>query len=279
MKELPSLLKISNLSLGYGEKCIFSGINAAEDEGALIALLGSNGRGKSTLLRTLAGLEEIWNGQENTRENGNTRECICNQGLLLYDGKPLDGYTRKEASALVSFVSPLTDRTRYLSVKDMVSINSYWRTNWIGTSNTDEEERVEEALKMVGLDGFAGRDCTSLSDGEYQRATIAGALVQDSRIILLDEPTAFLDIANKFLVTRLLKKIALKEGSKKLIIFSTHDLQLALQICDRLWVMTSEGFFSGTPSQMVEDGKLERMFDMEGMRFDKYKMTFVPEEK
>ena len=248
------LLSISNLSLGYGEKIIFSGINACEDDGCLIALLGSNGRGKSTLLRTIAGLES--------------------ETSILYDGKPLKDYSRKETSALVSFVSPLTERTRYLSVKDMVAISSYWRTNWIGASNPEEEKRIEEALKLVGLEGFSQRDCTSLSDGEYQRATIAGALVQDSRIILLDEPTAFLDIANKFLVTRLLKKIAHKGNGRKLIIFSTHDLQLALQVCDRLWVMASDGFYTGTPHQMIESGRIEKMFDVEGVSFDKQKLMF-----
>ena len=248
------LLSISNLSLGYGEKIIFSGINACEDDGCLIALLGSNGRGKSTLLRTIAGLEA--------------------ETSILYDGKTLKESSRKETSALVSFVSPLTERTRYLSVKDMVAISSYWRTNWIGASNPEEEKRIEEALKLVGLEGFSQRDCTSLSDGEYQRATIAGALVQDSRIILLDEPTAFLDIANKFLVTRLLKKIAHKGNGRKLIIFSTHDLQLALQVCDRLWVMASDGFYTGTPHQMIESGRIEKMFDVEGVSFDKQKMMF-----
>ena len=257
-----SLLKINNLSLGYGEKRIFSGINACEDDGCLIALLGSNGRGKSTLLRTVAGLDNIWNSSENKDTS------------VLYDGKPLNEYSRKETSALVSFVSPLSDRTKYLSVKDMVAISSYWRTNWIGASNPEEEKRIEEALEMVGLKGFSGRDCTSLSDGEYQRATIAGALVQDSRIILLDEPTAFLDVANKFLVTRLLKNIAHRDQDKKLIIFSTHDLQLALQICDKLWVMTSDGFFTGTPDQMIECGKIEKMFDVEGVKFDRQKMMF-----
>ena len=252
------LLSVSKLSLGYGDKQIFTGINACEDDGCLIALLGSNGRGKSTLLRTIAGLENIWGS-----------------GSILYNGKTLDSYSRKEASSLVSFVSPLADRTKFLSVKDLAGINSYFRTNWIGASDPAEEKRVQEALKMVGLEGFQDRDCTSLSDGEFQRATIAGAIVQDSRIILLDEPTAFLDVANKFLVTRLLKQIAHKDGNRKLIVFSTHDLQLALQICDRLWIMTEEGFFSGSVDQMTESVAIDKMFDVEGLAFDREKMMFV----
>lgn len=256
------LLSVSKLSLGYGDKQIFAGINACEDDGCLIALLGSNGRGKSTLLRTIAGLENIWGS-----------------GSILYNGKTLDSYSRKEASSLVSFVSPLADRTKFLSVKDLAAINSYFRTNWIGASDPAEEKRVREALKMVGLEGFEDRDCTSLSDGEFQRATIAGAIVQDSRIILLDEPTAFLDVANKFLATRLLKQIAHKEGNRKLIVFSTHDLQLALQICDRLWIMTEEGFFSGDVKEMTESGAIDKMFDVEGLSFDRGKMMFVCEDK
>ena len=254
-----ALLSISNLCLGYGEKEIFSGINAVENQGQLIALLGSNGRGKSTLLRTVAGLEEIWNAS--------------GQGEILYDGKPLKDYSRKEVSSLVSFVSPLSQRAGYLKVRDFVGINSYFRTNWLGMTDSEEEERIVKALEMVGLSGFEDRYCTSLSDGEFQRATIAGALVQDSRIILLDEPTAFLDVANKFLITRLLKRIA--EESGKLIIFSTHDLQLSLQMCSRLWVMTSEGFFSGETADILGNGKIEKMFDVEGVRFDKGKMMFV----
>ena len=120
------LLSVSKLSLGYGDKQIFTGINACEDDGCLIALLGSNGRGKSTLLRTIAGLENIWGS-----------------GSILYNGKTLDSYSRKEASSLVSFVSPLADRTKFLSVKDLAAINSYFRTNWIGASDPAEEKRVQ----------------------------------------------------------------------------------------------------------------------------------------
>ena len=251
-----SLLKINNLTLGYGEKVIFPEINIEEDR-------GSNGRGKSTLLRTIASLEQIYTGE------------------ILFDGKPLKSYNRKQMSELVSFVSPIVERADYLSVEGMLSINAYHRTNWLGTLTPKERDRIMEALRQVGMESFIDRSCNSLSDGEYQRITIAGALVQDSQIILLDEPTAFLDIANRFMVTRLLAKIAHVE--KKLLIFSTHDLSLAMEICDKLWVMTPDKLYSDTPKNLIAGASsaggegciLEKMFELEGVEFDHTTSSFV----
>lgn len=256
-----SLLKINNLMLGYGSKVIFSDINTEEESGQIIALLGSNGRGKSTLLRTVAGLEPIYEGE------------------ILLGGTQSQTLSREDKSKLIAFVSPTVERAEYLSVEGMLSINTYHRTNWLGSLNSSEKDKITSALEEVGLKGFEKRTCNSLSDGEYQRVTIAGALVQDSRIILLDEPTAFLDIANKFLISRLLSKIAHKEN--KLVIFSTHDLRLAMEVCDKLWVMTGDGFYTGTPSEltMKNNGKgvIERMFDVEGVKFDSSLKSFVME--
>ncbi len=258
------LLEVNNLSLGYGSETIFSNIDIQEDSGKIIALLGSNGRGKSTLLRTLAGLEPIFSGE------------------IFYDSVPLKKMNREQMSSMVSFVAPTIQKTEYLSVEGMLSINTYHRTNWLGTLTEKEKERIAGSLDRVGLQGFLQRECNSLSDGEYQRVTIAGALVQDSKIILLDEPTAFLDIANKFLISRLLKQIAHSEN--KLVIFSTHDLRLAMEICDKLWVMTPDGFFTGTPSELSsssnDDSKcvIERMFNVSGVHFDPKIKSFILSE-
>lgn len=257
-----SLLKVNNLSLGYGSKTIFSSIDIEEESGKVIALLGSNGRGKSTLLRTLAGLEPIFCGE------------------VLYNGVAQKLMSREQMSSTVAFVSPTIQRAEYLSVEGMLSINTYHRTNWLGTITEAEHSRILKSLSRVGLLGFEKRECNSLSDGEYQRVTIAGALVQDSRVILLDEPTAFLDIANKFLISKLLKEIAHTEN--KLVVFSTHDLRLAMEVCDKLWVMTPEGFFGGTPSELSvsKEGKciIERMFDLPGVKFDTALKSFILEE-
>ena len=124
----------------------------------------------------------------------------------------------------------------------------------------------------MGLAGFENRNSFELSDGEYQRATIAAAIVQDSRIIILDEPTAFLDIANRFNITQLLQKIAHEWG--KLIIFSTHDLQLAIDMCDKIWLMTADRFYDNTPHQLMDCGAFEKLFDDPRMVFNKTTRSF-----
>jgi iron complex transport system ATP-binding protein len=265
IRKMTELLKIENLTLGYGEKVIFRDINASEEGGRMVALIGSNGRGKSTLLKTLAGLENIYCTPGSLQQK--------RESHILYSGKTIGHYTKKDFSSLVSFVFPNGRRTNNLSVKDMLSIYCYYRTNWIGTPGQSEEIKITRALEQVGLSGFENRNSTSLSDGEYQRVTIAGALVQDSKIILLDEPTAFLDVANKFLITRLLKDIS--HSGDKLIIFSTHDLQLAMNVCDVLWVMTEDGFYSGKPQEIADNGIMDKMFKIQGVKFDKSLKTFI----
>ncbi len=251
------LLDIKNLTLGYGSKIIFSNITAAEQGGTLIALLGSNGRGKSTLLRTIAALEPLYGAN----------------GQVLYNGKEAAYLTKEQMSKTVCFVTPLIERTEYLSVKDLVATGSYFRTNWVGSLGREEEQRIEEALAAVGLESFGQRRCKSLSDGEFQRATIAAALVQNSEIILLDEPTAFLDIANKYQITKMLREIAKEQG--KLIIFSTHDLQLALQLCNRLWIMGYDGFYCGATQELIDKGVADKIFSIEGVKFNQEKMSFT----
>lgn len=241
---MESLLKIENLTLRYGAKVVFSGINAEGRAGELIALIGGNGRGKSTLLRSIIQMEK-------------------------------NGRNAKEMSELISFVASTAPRAEYLRVEDMLGVCSYHRTNWAGSLTSCEALRISRALQLVGLQGFEKRLCSTLSDGEFQRAAIASALVQDSRIILLDEPTAFLDIANKYLIAKLLQRIA-KEG--KLIVFSTHDLSLALQVCDKLWVMAEDGFYEGEPHELIKQQIMDKIFSPDirgGVKFDPRANSFI----
>ena len=252
------LLEIKNLSLGFhigkSEKVIFDGIGAQAGRGEVIALIGSNGRGKSTLLRTLVGLQNIF------------------RGTILYEGRDINGFSHKELSEMIAFVSSHTERANHLSVKDMLGINCYYKTNWLGNITEADSAKISKALEMVGLEGFEDRNSFDLSDGEYQRATIAAAIVQDSQIIILDEPTAFLDIANRFMITKLLQRIAHEWG--KLVVFSTHDLQLAIDMCDKIWLMAADGFYNDTPCSLMESGAFEKLFDNSKMVFNKLTRTF-----
>lgn len=253
-----ALVKIKELSLGFSngkfEKKIFDGISVEAGAGELIALIGSNGRGKSTLLRTLTGLQNIF------------------EGSVLYDGKKIGDFSSKELSRMIAFVSSRTERANHLTVRDMLGINCYYKTNWLGNIAEEDSTRISQALEMVGLAGFEERNSFDLSDGEYQRATIAAAIVQDSKIIILDEPTAFLDIANRFIITRLLRDIAHKWG--KLIIFSTHDLQLAIDMCDKIWLMAYDGFYCDTPENLMNNCAFEKLFEDSRMVFNKRTRAF-----
>ena len=153
-----------------------------------------------------------------------------------------------------------------------MSINRYYRTNWLGTIKEEDRQKISKALEMVSLSGFEERDSSVLSDGEYQRVTIAAAIAQDTECIILDEPTAFLDIANRFLVTKLLRDIAHKSG--RCVIFSTHDLQSALQMCDRIWVMAGDGFYDDTPGHLMEHDVFNRIFDRQEIVFNKVTRSF-----
>lgn len=270
------LIEIKNLALGFNndsrEKVIFENINASASAGELIALIGSNGRGKSTLLKSIAGLIPIFRKQNSRSSDSNNTSSAGTNGQILYNGRMIEEFSHKELSQMISFVASHTERANHLKVKDMLSINCYYKTNWLGTITESDNRKISDALAMVGLAGFEERNSFGLSDGEYQRATIAAAIVQDSSIIILDEPTAFLDIANRFIITKLLQDIAHKTG--KLILFSTHDLQLAIDMCDKIWLMATDGFYDSTPASLMESGAFEKLFTNSNMRFNKETRSF-----
>ena len=253
---MEALLKLNNLDLGYNGKSIFRGIDASASEGELIALIGPNGTGKSTLLRSICHNSHILSGN------------------IFINGRESFQIRERELSELITFVPSLIPRARNLSIYDMVSINCYFRSNWLGKVGKKDKDLIMDSLKLVGLEGFENRDSFSLSDGEYQRATIAGALVKNSPIIIFDEPTAFLDIANKYLITNLLKEIA--HNNKKLIIFSTHDLQLAINNCDKIWLMGNNLFYDKAPTELISTGAFDKIFKLQDFIFDGLTCSFRP---
>ena len=227
-------LEIKSLELKVGSgresRVIFSGIDAVAEKAQFIALVGANGKGKSTLLKTISGiLPKYGNGE------------------ILFAGRPLEEYPTREKSEIFSFVGAGSPRAKNLSVRGLMSINRYYKTNWLGTIKEEDRQKISKALEMVSLSGF--EEC-----------------------IILDEPTAFLDIANRFLVTKLLRDIAHKSG--RCVIFSTHDLQSALQMCDRIWVMAGDGFYDDTPGRLMEHDVFNRIFDRQEIVFNKVTRSF-----
>lgn len=256
MNTIPSseILKINNVSLGYN-KVIYSQITASANSGEMIAIAGANGMGKSTLLRSISGILRYHNGE------------------IIISGKKVEEYTPKELASEISFVPSQSPRAKNFSLLSMVSMGCYNRSNWLGQITNQDRELIMETLHKVGLGGMENRDSSQLSDGEFQRAAIARSLVQQSRIILLDEPTAFLDISNRITITKLLKEIAIKEN--KCIIFSTHDLLQAFKLCNKMWIMGYDNFFEGDPDLLAESGAFDKMFKNSGLKFDKNLFTYL----
>lgn len=251
---MKNILSIADLTLGYN-KVLYSGINAKVTNGELIAVVGPNGIGKSTLLKSISGLVKIING------------------TIQLNNISISDYSTKELAKIVSFVPSQSPRVNNFSTYDMVSTGSYNRTNWIGNISDIEKEFTMEIVEKVGISHLIDRDSSTLSDGEFQRAAIARSLIQNTNLILLDEPTAFLDLENKAIITSLLKSITQLE--KKSILFSTHDLSLAIQLCDKIWILGSSGFYNDTPENLINTGAFESMFKNSKLKFDKKFLTFI----
>ena len=264
MQNQDNILKIENLEIGYPSKkhinnILFRGINLAGNSGELIALVGKNGIGKSTLLRNIIGLQQAINGD-----------------ILFFD-KHKETYSRTEFARMVSFVSTEIVNINNLSVFDLVSLGRFPHTNWFGKLKTDDIIKSKRALEMVGMEGFTQKNINEISDGERQRVMVARTLAQDTKIIVLDEPTAFLDLPNKYEIVHLLNKLSKQEN--KTIIFSTHDLNIAIQEADKIWLMLDDEIIEGAPEDLILNEIFNKIFEKSSLSFDKVKGDFRMKRK
>lgn len=245
------MIELKELTLGYGQRTLLETVNARITGGQLVALLGRNGTGKSTLLRAMMGLEKPQSGE------------ITLQGKNIASLKP------EKLARNISFV---TDKVRIanLRCKDVVALGRAPYTNWIGQLQPEDQKRVDDAMQLVGMSGYAEKTMDKMSDGECQRIMIARALAQDTPVILLDEPTAFLDLPNRYELCLLLKKLAQEE--KKCVLFSTHDLDIALSLCDSIMLIDNPQMYTLPTPEMVASGHIERLFRNESVTFDVQEM-------
>lgn len=234
------MIRLENISLGYGTRTLLGEVSAHFAEGQLTALVGRNGAGKSTLLRALAGLESLQSGQI----------TIGGSSIAELDGA--------EAARRVAFVATDKVRIANLPCEDLVALGRAPYTNWIGRLQAVDREIVADALAKVGMSDFARKTMDRMSDGECQRVMIARALAQQTPVILLDEPTAFLDMPNRYELCRLLQRLAHDE--QKTIIFSTHELDIATKMCDTIALIDTPKLLHLPAAEMVASGSIERLF-------------------
>ncbi|PAU95698.1 ATP-binding protein [Aliifodinibius salipaludis] len=262
MSKQSSIISTNELDIGFPGKgrksatVVASDINVALHGGEVVCLLGPNGSGKSTLIRTLANLHNPLDGD------------------VLLNGKNLNQLAVKEIAQKVSTV--LTDRITIgnISVYELVAFGRSPYTGWFGSLNKKDEEIVEWAIASAGIEQFVDRDVLHLSDGERQKVMIARALAQDTSAVLLDEPTAHLDLPNRVEIIRLLRKLT--HDTQKGILLSTHELDLALKAADSLWLINREGeVITGTPEDLVLDGTFESVFEKDSFDFDRSTGSFT----
>jgi iron complex transport system ATP-binding protein len=248
----------ANISIGYGGKkpvTIADTISLALKKGMLTALIGANGIGKSTLLRTLSGLQKPLKGE------------------IILGGKNLNSYFPVTLAQQLSLVLTESPTAGNLTVFELVALGRQPYTNWLGSLSPDDIAKVNEALTLTQTLHLADKKYYEISDGQLQNVMIARALAQDTPIIILDEPTTHLDLPHKVSLLRLLKKLASEQN--KCIIFSTHDLDLAIQMADELLVMKKGSLIQGSPDDMVNSGIINTLFDDDTLVFDKQKRAFI----
>lgn len=251
------ILSLQQVAIGYGEKqkkTVFSDINLSAGKGELVALIGKNGVGKSTLLRTIARLQQPLSG------------------AIQFQEQPLHAYSRSAFARMVSFVSTEIVNIANLSVFDFVALGRSPYTNWFGRLEDPDKQATMKALTQVGMLSMARRNLSEISDGERQRIMIARTLAQDTPFIILDEPTAFLDLPNRYEIIHLLHNLAREQG--KTILFSSHDLSIALQEADKIWLLNKKQLHQGAPEDLVLNSTFEQVFKSDYLQFDRRRGDF-----
>lgn len=282
MKFEQATMILEQVSIGYASKrsrrVVVDGIDTALFAGELTCLIGANGVGKSTLLRTLGGFQPVFGGDIRLLDSKNA--SFSSQRIASSPYRSLGECSPRELASKIGVVLTQKTDVAAMRVEELLAIGRSPYTDFWGRLSSSDQAAVEDALALVGIVKLRRRQFHTLSDGEKQKVMIAKALAQQTDIVLLDEPTAFLDYPSKVEVMLLLRRMA--HELRKTILLSTHDLELALQIADKLWLLggreAAEGIQEveyknnqlavGTPRQLADDGLLSRFIDRDGIRFD-----------
>ncbi|WP_339890041.1 ABC transporter ATP-binding protein [uncultured Flavobacterium sp.] len=252
------VLHTTNLTIGYTSKSntttIAKNLNINLSSGKLIGLIGANGIGKSTLLKTITGIIKPLEGS------------VFINDKLIETFKPED--LAKELSIVLTEHLPPSNLTVY----EIVALGRQPYTNWLGTLSNDDKLKIDEAIALTEIDSFQHKKHYEISDGQLQKTLIARALAQDTDLIILDEPTTHLDLVHKVTLLKLLQKLTHETG--KTILYSTHDIDLAIQLCNEMIVITENEIFQNQPCNLIEDGVFNTIFKNENIQFDAFHGKF-----
>lgn len=256
---MESAIILRHLTTGYRlkgkDRIVTKDMNASLISGQLTCLIGPNGTGKSTLLRTLASFQPALSGE-----------------VSLFN-KPVSSYSNEELSKHISIVLTNNSHIKNLTTYEVVGLGRSPYTGFWGRLSEQDHNIIRQCIQRVGIEKVAQQAFQTLSDGERQKAMIAKAIAQETPVILLDEPTAFLYYPNKVGVMLMLRSLAHDMG--KTILMSIHDIDLALQVADNIWLLTEDGtLINGTPEQLCSDGTIQRHVVSEDIEFDTLRRTF-----
>ena len=259
MSSNKTILSTSNLSIGYQSKkeknTIAENLNLTFEEGKLISLVGGNGIGKSTLLRTITGIQKPL------------------AGTVMLKEKEINNYESLALAQNLSLV--LTEKLppSNLSVFELIALGRQPYTNWLGKLTAEDLEKINQAITLTHVEHLIDKKHHEISDGQLQIVLIARALAQDTPLIILDEPTTHLDLFHKVSVFKLLKKLS--QETNKCILFSTHDIDLAIQLSDEMIVMTESSVEQDQPCNLITKGVFNSLFKDSSITFDGEKGKFV----
>lgn len=252
------VLETKNLSIGYASKKkinqVAGSINIVLQKGHLVGLVGANGIGKSTLLRTLTNVQKPL------------------EGTIFINSKSLLEYEPVELAKQLSLVLTEPIASKNLSVFELVALGRQPYTNWVGNLSQVDMDIINKALQQANIEALKTKKCFELSDGQLQKVMIARALAQDTDLIILDEPTTHLDMYHKAYILKLLQKLAKESG--KTILFSSHEIDLSIQLCDAMIVMTKDNVVSGQPCDLIEKGTFNSLFPEDLIVFDEKSGSF-----